>query len=52
MALKPRRGTWACGENAHTPVDAACELARGGPDEPGDWAAVTRRFRDGHTETW
>src|SRR6266436_5007275 len=23
-----------------------------GPDDPGDWQAVTRTFRDGHTETW
>jgi hypothetical protein len=52
MALKPRRGTWAYRENAHTPVDAARDLAWGGPDEPGDWAPVTRRFRDGRTEAW
>jgi hypothetical protein len=38
MALKPRRGTWAYGAEAHTPVDAARGLAWGGPDEPGDWA--------------
>ena len=52
MALKPRRGTWARGPDAHTPVDAARELAWNGPDDPGDWQAVTRTFRDGHTETW
>ena len=52
MALKPRRGTWAYGPDAHTPVDAARALAWGGPDDPGDWQAVTRTFRDGHTETW
>ena len=52
MALKPRRGTWAYGEAAHTPVDAARELAWGGPEDPGDWTAVTRTFRDGHAETW
>src|SRR5690349_278623 len=52
MALKPRRGTWAYGEAAHTPVDAARELAWGGPADPGDWQAVTRAFRDGHAETW
>src|SRR6266581_681610 len=27
-------------------------LAWGGPDDPGDWQPVTRRFRDGHAETW
>jgi hypothetical protein len=52
MALKPCRGVWAYGDDARTPVDAARELAWGGPEEPGDWTPVTRTFRDGHTETW
>jgi hypothetical protein len=52
MALKPRRGTWAYGPDAHTPVDAARALAWDGPGDPGDWSPVTRTFRDGHTETW
>ena len=52
MALKPRRGTWAYGADAHTPVDAARDLAWGGPGDPGDWRPVTRAFRDGHTEIW
>ncbi len=52
MALRPRRGTWARGADAHTPVDAARALAWGGPEHPGDWQPVTRVFRDGHTETW
>ena len=52
MALKPRRGTWAYGPDAHTPVDAARALAWHGPDDPGDWQPVTRAFRDGHAETW
>jgi hypothetical protein len=52
MALKPRRGTWAYGPDAHTPVDAARALAWSGPDDPGDWHPVTRTFRDGHAETW
>jgi hypothetical protein len=52
MALRPRRGTWARAEDAHTPVDAARDLAWDGPDDPGDWRPVTRRFRDGHIETW
>ena len=52
MALKPRRGTWAYGPDAHTPVDAARALTWHGPDDPGDWQAVTRAFRDGRTETW
>jgi hypothetical protein len=52
MALKPRRGTWAHGPDAHTPVDAARGLAWDGPGDPGDWQPVTRAFRDGHTQTW
>jgi hypothetical protein len=52
MALKPRRGTWAYGPDAHTPVDAACDLAWDGPEDPGDWRPVTRTFRDGSTQTW
>src|SRR5881398_3652212 len=32
MALKPRRGTWAYGPDAHTPVDAARALGWWGPD--------------------
>ena len=52
MALKPRRGTWAYGADAHTPVDAARDLAWGGPEDPGDWHPVTRAFRDGHAQTW
>jgi hypothetical protein len=52
LAVKPRRGVWAPEDEAHTPVEAARELAWGSPEQPGDWTAVTRRFRDGHTETW
>lgn len=52
MALKPHRGTWAYGPDAHTPVDAARDLDWDGPDNPGDWHPVTRTFRDGRTETW
>ena len=52
MALKPRHGIWAYGADAYTPADAARALAWHDPDDPGDWTAVTRAFRDGHTETW
>src|SRR5208282_1359864 len=52
MALRPHRGTWARAADAHTPVEAARALARGGPEDPGDWHPVTRTFRDGHAETW
>jgi DDE superfamily endonuclease len=52
LALKPRKGTWAPAEQAHTPTEAAGELGWRGPSRPGQWRRVTRRFRDGHTETW
>ncbi|MFD7275515.1 transposase [Streptomyces sp. NPDC059862] len=52
MAVKRRRGTWAYGNQAHTPIDAARELAWHGPDRPGEWTPVTRTFRAGHTATW
>ena len=52
MALRPRRGTWARGPDAHTPAEAARALAWDGPEDPGDWRPVTRTFRDGHAETW
>ncbi len=52
LALKPRRGTWAPAEAAHTPVEAAGALGWQGSRRPGRWRRVTRRFRDGHTETW
>jgi SRSO17 transposase len=52
LALKPRRGTWAPAEGAHTPVEAAAELGWQGSSKPGRWRRVTRRFRDGHAESW
>jgi hypothetical protein len=52
VAVKPRRGTWAHRDQAHTPRDAARELAWGGPTRPGAWKQVVRRFRDGRTTTW
>jgi len=52
LALKPRKGTWAPAEAAHTPVEAAGELGWQGPRKPGQWRRIQRRFRDGHTEAW
>jgi hypothetical protein len=52
LAVKPRKGMWAPADEVHTPREAAAELAWGGPQQPGDWTKVTRRFRDGHVETW
>jgi SRSO17 transposase len=52
LALKPSSGVWAPAEAVHTPQEAARELRWAGPDDPGDWTPVVRRFRDGHKETW
>jgi hypothetical protein len=52
LALKPRKGTWAPADQAHTPVQAARELGWRSPNRPGQWRRIQRRFRDGHTETW
>ncbi|MEV5500378.1 transposase [Nonomuraea fuscirosea] len=52
VAVRPKRGTWAYGPDAHIPRDAAGRLRWRGPEEPGDWQPVQRRFRDRHTETW
>ncbi|MET7794880.1 transposase, partial [Micrococcus luteus] len=52
MALKPSHGTWSYGKDAYTPADAAGALTWTDPEHPGDWTAVERTFRDGHTETW
>ena len=52
LALKPRKGIWAPDEEPHTPVEAARALGWGGLSRPGAWRRVTRRFRDGHAETW
>jgi DDE superfamily endonuclease len=52
LAVKPRKGAWAPADQDHTPQEAARQLAWTSPEQPGDWTPVTRRFRDGHTETW
>jgi SRSO17 transposase len=52
LAVKPRKGAWAPADEPHTPREAARQLAWTSSEQPGDWTPVTRRFRDGHTETW
>src|SRR5918995_517433 len=52
LAVKPRKGAWAPADQVHTPQEAARQLAWTSPEQPGDWTPVTRRFRDGHVETW
>ena len=52
LALKPHMKTWARVEDAHSPIEAAQDLGWRSRRRPGGWHQVTRRFRDGHTETW
>jgi DDE superfamily endonuclease len=52
LAVKPRKGAWAPADQTHTPQQAARQLAWTSPEQPGDWTPITRRFRDGHVETW
>jgi SRSO17 transposase len=52
LALKPHHGVWAPAADAHTPIEAAQRLGWHSRRRPGAWQRVTRRFRDGHTETW
>jgi hypothetical protein len=52
LAVRPSHGVWAPEQDPHTPPEAARRVAWTSPEEPGDWAAVERHFRDGHTETW
>ena len=42
LALKPRKGTWAPADAAHTPDEAARELGWRGPTRPGRWRRVIR----------
>jgi SRSO17 transposase len=52
LALRPSKGHWAPVDEPHTPKEAAQRLRWEGPQTPGDWQPVVRRFRDGHTEVW
>jgi hypothetical protein len=52
VALKPHRGTWARADQPHTAIEAAPALTWLDARRPGDWTAVERHFRDGHSETW
>jgi SRSO17 transposase len=52
LSLRPHKGRWAQAEAAHTPEEAAQRLRWGGPEDPGEWKAIVRRFRDGHEERW
>ncbi len=52
LSLRPHKGRWAEEEAAHTPEEAARRLQWNGPEDPGEWKAIVRSFRDGHEERW
>lgn len=52
LSLRPHKGRWAEEEAAHTPEEAAQRLEWSSPEDPGEWEAIVRRFRDGHEERW
>lgn len=55
LALKPHKGSWAPADEAHTPIDAARELAWGGPPGPrsyGGFATATPPCGGPPTRCW
>ncbi len=52
LALKSSHAIWAPADADHSPREAVDHLQWGGPEEPGDWTRIVRRFRDGHEENW
>jgi DDE superfamily endonuclease len=55
LAVKPAQIVWTPAPEPHSPLEAAHRLrwrARQDARHPGAWTAVTRRFHDGHEETW
>ncbi len=52
LSLRPHKGRWAEEEAAHTPEEAAQRLEWNGPEDPGEWRAIVRSFRDGHEQRW
>jgi SRSO17 transposase len=52
LALKPHTPVMECDGHARTPEQAVRAAAFASPSRPGRWHRLTRRYRDGHTETW
>jgi SRSO17 transposase len=50
LALRPSHAWWAPMGTVNSLVEAAQAAAWDGPEAPGDWEPVERRFRDGHRE--
>jgi SRSO17 transposase len=52
VALKPSHAWWAPVEAIGAVWEVAAHGGWASPEDPGDWQAVTRQFRDGHQERW
>ena len=52
LALKPSHGWWHPIEGIGSLAEVAEAAGWEATQRPGAWQAVTRRFRDGHDETW
>ena len=52
LGVKPSTSIGAPEDEVHNPAEAVAELRWNGPEDPGDWTKVVRRFRDGHEEIW
>ena len=52
LALKPSHAWWHRVGEVGWVEGVALSAYWGGPEDPGEWVELERRFRDGHTEVW
>jgi DDE superfamily endonuclease len=52
LALKPSHAWWQWVGEVGGVEGVALSAHWGGPEDPGEWVELERRFRNGHTETW
>jgi SRSO17 transposase len=52
LALKPSHAWWHPMDEVGWVEGVARAAYWNGPDDPGEWVKLERRFRDGHTEAW
>jgi SRSO17 transposase len=52
LALQPSHAWWHPADEPGTLWEVAQAAGWRGPDAPGAWVKVERRFQDGHTEDW
>ncbi len=52
LSLKPSHAWWHPIDEVGWVEGVAQGAYWNGPDDPGEWVELERRFRDGHTEAW